>query len=421
MSRVKVDAIKPGNILAEDIRNANGRFLLGKGVTIEPTHLRVLKIWGISSVEIEGGAQDSSAVSLDAIDPAVLRAAEQYTRRYFCHANLDHPFMQEVLDICTRRRALKMLADSEAEGLDVTLAAEVPLSPSPGLGPLAVGSKRNLDALLGEDVCLPSLPEIFVEITNVLGDPRSSAVHVANVISKDTSLSARLLKIVNSAFYGFPSKIDTISRAVMIVGSKQLSTLALGTSVIHIFRDIPPELVDMKSFWKHSIACGIGARMLASYKNMAHTERLFVAGLLHDIGRILIYKHFPREGRATLLKARKAGWLLHSAERETLGFDHAQIGGTLLKKWMLPPTLEQAVGDHHHPAGSRYAVEASAVYLADLLVNALGIGTSGERYVPPLIPEVWNELGLPKEAVSKIVPFIDRQIEEVVHNFFDEN
>jgi hypothetical protein len=103
-----------------------------------------------------------------------------------------------------------------------------------------------------------------------------------------------------------------------------------------------------------------------------------------------------------------------------LGFDHAQIGGDLLKKWMLPPTLERAVADHHQPADSQYAVEAAAVYLADILVNALGIGTSGERYVPPLFPEVWQEIGLPLEAISKIVPFIDRQIEEIMHNFFDE-
>jgi len=421
MSRVKIDALKPGSVLAEDIRNANGRFLLGKGVKIDPTHLRVLKIWGITSVEIEGGPEQSSTSSQETIDPEVLRVAEQYTRNYFCNADLDHPFLQEVLEICTRRQALKMLADSEDMGMPVSMIPEIPPAVSLGSGPTTASRKRNLEALLGEDVCLPSLPEIFVEITKVLGDPRSSAVHVADVISKDTSLSARLLKIVNSAFYGFPSKIDTISRAVMIVGSKQLSTLALGTSVIHIFRDIPPELVDMKSFWKHSIACGIAARMLASYKNMAHTERLFVAGLLHDIGRILIYKHFPREGKETLLKARKMGRLLCSTEMEILGFDHAQIGGTLLKRWLLPPTLEVAVGDHHQPVGSKHAVEASAVYLADLLVNALRIGTSGERYVPPLLPEVWSKLGLPKEATSKIVPFIDRQIEEVVHNFFDEN
>ena len=420
MSRVRIDAIKPGNTLAEDVINADGRFLLGKGITLDPTHLRVLKIWGITSVEIQGNSEDSSTPSPEAIDPAILQAAERCVRGYFCLADLTQPFMKEVLEICIRRRAQKMLAEPAAEVMASPLETESLPVFSPRAAPGGEDRKRKLDVLLDQDVLLPSLPEIYIEITEVLGDPRSSALHVANVISKDPNLSARILKIVNSAFYGFPSKIDTISRAVMIVGSKQLSTLALGTSVIHIFRDIPPDLVDMKSFWQHSVACGIGARMVASYKNMANTERLFVAGLLHDIGRILIYKHFPRDGREILLKARQARCLLRSAEIDLLGFDHAQIGGNLLKKWMLPPTLERAVADHHQPAESQYAVEAAAVYLADILVNALGIGTSGERYVPPLFPEVWQEIGLPPEAINKIVPFIDRQIEEIMHNFFDE-
>ena len=129
-------------------------------------------------------------------------------------------------------------------------------------------------SLVGEDTQLASLPNIFMEITDVLSDPRSSAINIANVISKDPSLSAKLLKIVNSAFYNFPSRIDTISRAVMIIGSKQLSALALGTSIIRIFQDIPSDLVNMKSFWEHSLACGIGARMIASYKNIHNTEQI---------------------------------------------------------------------------------------------------------------------------------------------------
>ena len=208
-------------------------------------------------------------------------------------------------------------------------------------------------------MALVSLPHIFTEINRVISDPRSSAVHVADVISKDPNLTARLLRIVNSAFYGFPSKIDTISRAVTILGSKELSTLALGTSVLNIFNDIPADLVDMKSFWEHSVACGIAARMIGSYKNIANTERLFVAGLLHDIGRIIIYKYLPSEGREMLLYAQQTDCLLRSAEMEVLGFDHGQIGAMLMQKWKLPVILEQALGYHHQthpisaPPGSR--------------------------------------------------------------------
>jgi HD-like signal output (HDOD) protein len=419
MGKVNIDALKPGMVLAEDLRHSNGRLLLGKGAVLDPTHLRVFKIWGVGSAEIEGVSDDFRIPTLDEIDPAVLEAARELTQKRFCLPNLDHPFLRALFHICALRQAQQMVLKEAPE--DDRITADLEKAPpseaksAPGSSP----SRKDLTSLVDEDVNLASLPHIFTEISRVIGDPRSSAIHVGNVISKDPNLSAKLLKVVNSAFYSFPSKVDTISRAVMIVGSKQLSTLALGTSVVNIFQNIPADLVDMKSFWKHSIACGISARMIASYKNVSNTERLFVAGLLHDIGRLFIYKRLPREGREILLQARRTHCLLHSAEFEILGFDHTQIGALLLKKWKLPLMLEHVVGNHHQPSKSQYPLEATIVYIADILINALRIGTSGERLVPPIIPEVWTELGLPIEIFTKIVQLIDRQVEEVTHNFFD--
>jgi HD-like signal output (HDOD) protein len=419
MGKVNIDALKPGMVLGEDLIHSNGRLLLGKGAVLDPTHLRVFKIWGVVSAEIEGASNDFRLPNVDEIDPAVLEAAEKLTKERFSLSDLDHPFLRALFNICTLRQAQQMVLEETRENDRASAELErAPISESKPIRPSS-RSKKDLFSLVDEDVNLASLPNIFTEISRVIGDPRSSAIHVANVISKDPNLSAKLLKVVNSAFYSFPSKIDTISRAVMIVGSKQLSTLALGTSVINIFQDIPADLVDMKSFWKHSIACGISARMIASYKNVSNTERLFVAGLLHDIGRLLIYKHLPREGREIFLQAKRTNCLLRSAELEILGFDHTQIGGMLLKKWKLPLMLEQAVGNHHQPSQSQYSLEATIVYIADILINALRIGTSGERLVPPIIPEAWTELGLPIEIFTKVVQLIDRQIEEVTHNFFN--
>lgn len=420
MGRVNIDALKPGMVLSEDLKHPNGRLLLGKGVKLDLSHLRILKIWGIVGVEIEGVTEDLRPPALEEIDPAVLQAAEKFTQKRFACANLDHPFLQELFRICTLRRAQRMVLKQTSGGDGMSADREAaPIYESQPMYPFS-DRKKDLNSLVEQDVNLASLPHIFTEITKVIGDPRSSAIHVADVISKDPNLSVKLLKIVNSAFYNFPSKIDTISRAVMIVGSKQLSTLALGTSVLKIFQDIPADLVDMKSFWEHSIACGIGARMIASYKNISNTERLFVAGLLHDLGRIIIYKHLPRQGRETLLRARRTNCLLRFSEFETLGFDHTQIGGMLLRKWALPFILEQAVEYHHEPFRSKHPLEATIVHIADILINALGLGTSGERFVPPIIPEVWTDLRLPTEMFAKIVQLIDRQVEEVIHNFFGD-
>jgi HD-like signal output (HDOD) protein len=159
--------------------------------------------------------------------------------------------------------------------------------------------------------------------------------------------------------------------------------------------------------------------MIGSYKNMANTERLFVAGLLHDIGRIIIYKNLPSEGREMLLYAQQTDCPLRSAELSVLGFDHGQIGAMLMQKWKLPVILEQALGYHHQPTQSQHPLEASLVHIADILINALMIGTSGERFVPPVVPEVWTELGLRTEIFTKSVQLVDRQIAEILHNFFD--
>ena len=302
MGKVNIDTLKPGMVLAEDLFHADGRLLLSKGLKLTSNHLRVLKIWGVAAAEIEGVSDGSRPPTLEEIDPAVLQEAEELTRKQFSHAHVDHPFLRELFRICTLRRAQRMaLQKTSGERRGSCGLGDRPDGRWKYLPPPLGIRKKDLASLLDGDVALVSLPHIFTEINRVISDPRSSAIHVADVISKDPNLTTRLLRIVNSAFYGFPSKIDTISRAVTILGSKELSTLALGTSVLKIFNDIPADLVDMKSFWEHSVACGIAARMIASYKNIANTERLFVAGLLHDIGRIIIYKHLPAQGREMLL------------------------------------------------------------------------------------------------------------------------
>ena len=419
MASISIDAIEPGMVLAEDLRHSSGRFLLGKGVELDQRHLRVLKIWGVRSVEVEGSPDGLESPHGDEIDPAALEAAERWTARRFSPDLLSHPFLKELFRICVLRKAREMARRQSPEEERVSSPPEA--NPVSEQGRNLPSFKRQIDlqALVDREMGLASLPDIFLEISRVISDPRSSAVHVADVISKDTSLSARLLKIVNSAFYGFPSEIDTISRAVMIVGTRQLSTLALGASVIRVFRDIPAALVDMESFWEHSITCGVSARMIGSYRNIPNTERLFVAGLLHDIGRIILYGSLPEVGREILIRARGAHRLVRVEEVEVLGYDHSEIGGMLLRKWKLPRVLEQAVRHHHDPLQSQYPLEASIVCLSDIVANALEIGSSGEDLVPPLTPEVWEEIGLEKGVLTEMIELIDRQVAEIIHLFFD--
>lgn len=271
------------------------------------------------------------------------------------------------------------------------------------------------EALVQGSVELASFPRIYVRLNEVLDNPRASASHIADVISEDSGLTARLLRLVNSAFYGFPSRIETVSRAVLVVGTQQIRDLALATSVMSVFRAIPEDLVSMKSFWLHSVTTGVTARVLATYRREANVERFLVAGVLHDVGRLLIYKKLPDQAREALLRGRRTGELYSQAEREVIGFDHAAAGGALLRRWKLPASLEEAAAFHHDPGrASRFPLESALVHVADVLSHALHDGDGGEGAVPPLDAAAWARLQLSTDVLGAALDQAQRQVEAML-------
>lgn len=277
-----------------------------------------------------------------------------------------------------------------------------------------MGMLTSPDDLFRRRMLVPSLPRLCTRLNEALEDPRTSTVEIAELIGNDPALTARLLRLVNSAAYGFPARIETPSQAVMIIGTAHLCDLALTTSITRIFRDIPGDLVSMESFWRHSIACGLAARTLAGHRREPNVERFFVAGVLHDIGRLVLYQHAPDLARAALARARERDELLHVAERQMIGFDHAVIGATLLRTWGLPASLEEAVAAHHEPKKSqRYPLEAAVVHVADVIVHALQFGGSGERFVPPLDPAAWELLELAPAVIAGVVEDVEAQYDDV--------
>jgi HD-like signal output (HDOD) protein len=187
---------------------------------------------------------------------------------------------------------------------------------------------------------------------------------------------------------------------------------------LKVFKKIPSRLIDMRSFWEHSIACGIAARIIAGYKNIQNTERLFVAGLLHDIGRLVLYSTIPIHARTALVNARSTHTLLHEAEHSLMGFDHTEIGECLLKKWRLPVSLENMVKYHHVPQESKDPLEPAIIHLADIISNALETGSSGERLVPPLDPEAWQCIDVSPNVLAFTIAQMDHQITETMHFIF---
>jgi HD-like signal output (HDOD) protein len=194
--------------------------------------------------------------------------------------------------------------------------------------------------------------------------------------------------------------------------------LLTASSVIERFSGLSSDFVSVRSFWQHSLATGIAARLIALERRLPKPDRLFVAGLLHDVGRLVLFLQAPQYARKVFELYRNERLLLREAEVRVLGYDHQNIAEALLKNWRYPATLVLAVGHHHQPSLCEGAkVEAAVVHLADHLVNAMRVGSSGEKFIPPLNPQAWALLELPIEALGPVVTGIDEQFEAVQEIF----
>ena len=245
MNAVHTDKLKPGQVLAEEVRDINGRLLLASGNEIQPNHIRIFKMWGISEVNIAGAASRKDQFDPE-LDPELVEQARASMTILCRHTDMEHPVIKEIFKLAVQFRCRHDLVEVE-NNLHTT---------GPELSHQT--KKQNFIATLKKKkIILPEIPTVVFELNEVIANPMSSAEHIAKVVNRSPSLTALLLKIVNSSFYGFPSKIDKISHAVMLIGTREISGLALGISILSIFKNIPKDIIDMYSFQKHSLACGI--------------------------------------------------------------------------------------------------------------------------------------------------------------------
>jgi len=391
MASIAVDELEPGMVLSEDVLDINTRLLLSRGQKIVSKHIRVLKIWGVNEVNIVGSVKHKTC-ELPVEDPEKRQQVQHAVDAVFKHLDLNHKIIREIYQSSVAYRLGGAYTPSP-----MPIHLKIPAQAMPGRPKDIGGFIRKIDEKL------PEAPVIVQELNDVIADELSTSNDVARVVNKSPSLSAVLLKLVNSAFYGFPSKIDRISRAVTIIGTKQISGIALGICVMNAFKDIPREFLDVRDFTRHSLACGIVARILAALKNIKDTEQLFVSGLLHDIGKLIVFKYYPDHAREAIHSARSSDRCLYQAEREILGLNHTQIGRHLIRKWRLPDELEANIVHHHTPSKSPDPTKAGIIQLADLLVHGTGIGNSGELTIPCFDYSVLDGIGISACAIPALI------------------
>ena len=264
-------------------------------------------------------------------------------------------------------------------------------------------SKLTAQELVQDRIDLVSLPDVALKLNTLCDDPNSTAQDIADVIALDASLTARLLQIVNSSFYRFPQKIDTITMAITIVGTAQLRDLAMATLVIQKFNRIPNGLVTPEKFWSHNIACATAARTIVNELGMMQSERVFVAGLLHDIGKLLMYLAHPDLSSEVLDLTRANPELdVNEVERIAFGYDHAELGAALLNEWALPASLVVPVQFHHTPdQAKRFATEASVLHLANIVANKIEPLYENNEYLK-LDEKVWTILNSTSDHFDEI-------------------
>ena len=398
MGTVPTNKLKPGMLLAEEARDVHGRLVLAKGKRIDSSHITNFKIWGITEVNIFSETLLKDEPELHNNFETIERTKERI-KYIFSHIDLEHPAAKEIFRLSVKY--------SSGNNTMVNEKKLITNQKKP------IDNNRNddfLKRLSEKKIRLPEIPSVISELNEVIANPLSSAQDIANVVNISPSLAAILLKIVNSALYSCPSKIDKLSQAVTLIGTKEIYGLALYISVTSIFRKIPKEIINMHAFLRHSIACSIIARILAAHKNMPQTEQLFLSGLLHDLGRVLLYIYFPEDSLNILSYSQESDKLLYEVENEYLGCNHIHFGKHLMQHWKLPLTLENNVFHHHNPSAAQYPIPATIVHLADILAHGLEMGSSGERFVPPLDYKAWEDLGL-------TISVFEVAVKQAIHQF----
>ena len=264
---------------------------------------------------------------------------------------------------------------------------------------------------------LPTLPEIASRLMTMVNDPLVSTSDVAAIIAQDPSLSSRVLRLSNSAFYGMPGKINTIHHAVVLLGFKIITTIILSLTVFDMFPEHKRSrrLFDRKAFWLHSLCCGLIARRLArnvKKRFLFDPEELFCAGLLHDIGKIVLEQYLHEEFHTALTIARDRKIPQHRAEKECLGFSHADVAEWLTAGWGLPAQIAKALAMHHEPGPADQLIDSAGVcHVADWLCYTMGIVIDVAYQAPDCEASIIEGLGCTPEFLEEIRNTTQQELE----------
>lgn len=386
----RIEQVLPGETLAADLKDPAGRLLFPRGARLTETVIDVLARRGVTDVEIKDDRGPLSA--------ALLKLAAERARKFYAGHDVSLPPGPVLLGLRTEAEALRM-----ERGLPPLLRdCRGPTGP--------VLSPTDLPVFCLDSFEPPQLSAVAHELNLALSVPDPSSARVVEIIGRSPGLTARLLRLVNTPVYGFQRKVETISRAVSIVGLREVGMLASSLLVVDQFGVIPKSVIEMRTFLEHSLGCALACKELAEATGLAQGEQAFVAGLLHDVGRLYFFTSFPERSRFCIDSALKHQRPLLTEEALFFGVDHATMGQRLLEGWGMPEGLGRVVSGHHDPGQSPGLPLAGIVHMADIITHAAGLGCSGECGPPEARPEVTDLVPIPAEQMIDIATRIEERL-----------
>jgi HD-like signal output (HDOD) protein len=259
---------------------------------------------------------------------------------------------------------------------------------------------------------VPTVPSVLKQLSTIIENPKISLNEISHFVSKDPALTTKILQMVNSALYGFPGRISSVNHAVMLLGLNVVKGLLLSVSVFEIMHKA------MIGLREHSIGVAIASKVIAQKKGLKEPEEVFVAGLLHDVGKVILILMYPDEYDKAVKESETLSIAIFDAERNRFSETHAAVAGWLSEKWHFPRKLCDCLANHHRPQVSTLApLETSIVHMADILVKARGIGYSGDNLVPELNPQAQGILNLTEEDLREVLKELEDSVEQTEEEF----
>jgi putative nucleotidyltransferase with HDIG domain len=268
------------------------------------------------------------------------------------------------------------------------------------------------DQVLGHLKQLPSLPAAVADLLASFNNEDVDIAVVSNLIARDQGLTARVLRIANSSFYGLQHKVGSINEAVVVLGFRAIRSMVLAVGINGVFRVDHCTGFNPQTYLRHSVAVGLAARSLAQLTGH-NPELAFTAGILHDLGELALASNFTVQYAETLAYQRKHDCFLVVAERDILGMDHSEVGGLLADTWRFPNELRQALAEHHSPAAATADSLADLIHLADSVAHGLGHGP-GEM-VMPIERVSWERLHLDGDKIKQVIAAVTAGMDETCH------